>query len=152
MTYNYAPRPRRRTGRAIALAVGAALCLLFALVVLGTVASAGKTSGSPARTPSPSPFPTAHATTATKPKAPPAKPVTVATIDGDDLVHVGEDVPAGTYRAAEKITPGCYWQKTTDAEGGHIIANDIPNGGRPQVTLKAGQWFSSQDCPTWVKK
>lgn len=74
------------------------------------------------------------------------------TIKGDDLVHVGEDVPAGTYRAVEAISGDCYWKKSKDAEGSDIIDNDIPSGGRPQVTLKAGQWFTSDGCPDWVKK
>jgi hypothetical protein len=74
------------------------------------------------------------------------------TIKGDDLVHIGEDVPAGTYRAVEAISGDCYWKKSKDAEGDQIIDNDIPAGGRPQVTLKAGQWFTSQGCPDWAKK
>jgi hypothetical protein len=74
------------------------------------------------------------------------------TIDGNDLVHVGSDVPAGTYRADEKVDGSCYWKKTVDPEGSNIIDNDIPAGGRPQVTLKKGQWFASSRCPTWVKQ
>lgn len=76
------------------------------------------------------------------------------TIGGDDIVHVGEDVPAGVYRAATSVTKssGCYWVKSSDAEGADIIDNDLPTGGRPQVTLKAGQWFTSSDCPAWVKR
>lgn len=74
------------------------------------------------------------------------------TIKGDDLVHVGEDVPAGTYRVATAVGGDCYWKKSKDAEGDDIIDNDIPAGGRPQVTLKSGQWFTSKDCPDWIKK
>lgn len=74
------------------------------------------------------------------------------TIKGDDLVHVGEDVPAGTYRVATAVDGDCYWKKSKDAEGDDIIDNDIPAGGRPQVTLKSGQWFTSKDCPDWIKK
>lgn len=74
-------------------------------------------------------------------------------ISGDDLVHVGEDVPPGTYRAESAITSDmCYWKKSKDAEGTDIISNDIPAGGRPQVTLKKGQWFTSQGCPNWILK
>jgi len=95
---------------------------------------------------------------ATTPAAPKAKPVpTKPTIAGDDLVHVGEDVPAGTYRAVERVTKDgpfeiCYWSKTRDSEGSDIIDNGIPTGGRPQVTLKKGQWFKSQGCPMWAKR
>jgi hypothetical protein len=78
-------------------------------------------------------------------------------IDGDDLVHVGEDIPAGTYRAVERISGDgpfdiCYWSKSSDAEGSKIIDNGLPTGGRPQVTLKRGQWFKSQGCPDWRKQ
>lgn len=74
------------------------------------------------------------------------------TIKGDDLVHVGEDVPAGTYRAADAVGADCYWKKSRDAEGDDIIDNDIPGAGRPQVTLKAGQWFVTKHCADWVKR
>jgi len=86
--------------------------------------------------------------------SPKTKPAAAATtIRGDDVVHVGEDVPAGTYRVVTAIDDnGCYWAKTSDAEGSKIIDNGIPSGGRPQVTLKTGQWFTSNGCPDWRKK
>lgn len=31
-------------------------------------------------------------------------------------------------------------------------ANGLPAGGRPQVTLKRGQWFESRGCPDWRVK
>ncbi len=79
---------------------------------------------------------------------------TVPTINGDDVVHIGEDVPAGVYRAVHAVDGDdmCYWNKSKDAEGSDIIDNDIVSGGRPQVTLKKGQWFTSQGCPDWQKK
>ena len=78
----------------------------------------------------------------------------VPKINGDDLVHVGEDIPAGTYRAVEAVEDYCYWAKMKTADGGinDIIENDSPSGGRPQVTLKKGQWFKSNGCPDWIKK
>lgn len=76
----------------------------------------------------------------------------VVRIKGDDLVKVGTDVPAGTYRATTEVDGLCYWSKTRDAEGQQIIANGIPSGGRPQVTLKSGVWFNSQGCPDWSKQ
>lgn len=90
--------------------------------------------------------------------APIAKPVgkqpakaAARAIGGDDLVHVGEDVPAGVYRAVTSVDgDSCYWLKSKDAEGSNIIDNDLPSGGRPQVTLKNGQWFKSQGCPDWA--
>jgi hypothetical protein len=69
----------------------------------------------------------------------------------EGVSHVGEDIPAGTYRTDEAVTQ-CYWEKSTDAEGQSIIDNDIVTGGRPQVILKKGQWFTSQDCGTWTKR
>jgi hypothetical protein len=88
--------------------------------------------------------------------APTRTPKPVATIKGDDLVHVGEDVPAGTYRAIDPIGDGpfdyCFWTKSRDAEGSDIIDIGSPTGGRPQVTVKAGQWFKSQGCPEWRKQ
>lgn len=83
-----------------------------------------------------------------------SKPAAVKpAILGDDLVHVGEDVSAGTYRTHLEIEGGelCYWLKSRDAEGASIIDNGDPQGGRPQVTLKVGQWFSSQGCPDWYR-
>lgn len=157
MTYNHqnqypALRRKRRAVKVIVIAAAVVLGMLLALVILGTVSGSDNSSGAPAHIPSPSPFPSTSTSAATNP-AVKSKPSSV-TIGGNDLVHVGEDVPAGTYRAAEKVDPGgdCYWKKTTDAEGEDIIANDIPAGGRPQVTLKAGQWFATEDCPIWVRK
>jgi hypothetical protein len=88
---------------------------------------------------------------------PTRSPKPVPQISGDDIVHVGEDVPAGVYRAIDSISDDgpfsiCYWLKSSDAEGSKIIDNGLPTGGRPQVTLKAGQWFSSQGCPDWRKQ
>jgi hypothetical protein len=76
------------------------------------------------------------------------------TIGGDDLVHVGEDVAPGVYRAVAPVEGEltCYWRKSKDAEGSDIIDNDLPAGGRPQVTLKSGQWFESRNCPMWQSK
>lgn len=93
-------------------------------------------------------------------KAPSAPVKAKVQIEADTLVHVGEDVPAGTYRAvwdanageAFGLTGECYWKKSSDAEGQDIIANDIVTGGRPQVTLKKGQWFTSARCGEWLKK
>lgn len=76
------------------------------------------------------------------------------TIAGDDIVQIGVDAPAGTYRAAERLPAGslCYWSKSRDAEGDDITDNDIPAGGRPQVTLQKGEWFTTRGCPAWVKR
>lgn len=85
--------------------------------------------------------------------APKAKPTTKAqTIIHPGVWHVGEDVPPGRYRAATTVEDGCYWEITKDAEAQDIVANGAPTGGRPQFTLKNGQWFDSHDCGDWVKQ
>lgn len=134
-----------------------------ALMLIGMCA--GALSAAVGKKPNPAPTETVTVTptvtkTASKPPvqtkaADPTKtPKPVTTIRGDDLLQIGDDVPAGTYRAVEPIEPGqmCYWKKSSDAEGSDIIDNNLPTGGRPQVTLKKGQWFTSQGCPDWAKK
>jgi hypothetical protein len=64
---------------------------------------------------------------------------------------VGVDVQPGTYRTKENVTGDCYWAIFSDANGRDIIANDIVSGGRPTVTLKGGQFFTSNRCGDWVK-
>jgi hypothetical protein len=92
----------------------------------------------------PAPAPTTHTTT-TKP--PPPAP----TIE-DGTWTVGTDMPAGKYRTTAPVDSQCYWgiykSGTNKAD---IIANDIPGGGRPTVTVKVGEDFESSDCGTWQK-
>lgn len=100
-------------------------------------------------TPDPTPAATPEPVATTAPPKPKPKP----TID-DGVYHVGEDVPAGTYRLRDAVDGSdfCYWVKSKDAEGGDIIDNNLASTGRLQVTLKKGQWFSTERCGTWVKK
>lgn len=151
-------QPRKRKGWLIALA-GVAVALF--LCVVGVIISQGNkpnTSGAQAGTQATAAQNAANAKTteAAKPSSHTAasKAPATAVIHGDDQVHVGEDVPAGTYRVVSAVDSGaaCYWQKSSDSEGNNIIDNDIVQGGRPQVTLKSGQWFKSQGCPDWHKK
>jgi hypothetical protein len=66
---------------------------------------------------------------------------------------VGVDVQPGTYRVAEEVTDSCYWGiYTTGSNGSDIIDNDIVNGGRPSVTLSAGQDFRTTRCGSWNKQ
>jgi hypothetical protein len=83
-------------------------------------------------------------------KASPAAPKPVSIEQG--TWTVGTDVPAGTYRSSG-ASAGCYWAITkTGTNGETIIANDLPSGGRPQVTLKVGQDFqTSEECGAWSK-
>jgi hypothetical protein len=64
---------------------------------------------------------------------------------------VGVDVQPGTYRTKEAVTGDCYWEINSDANGDHIVANDIVTGGRPTVTLKNGQFFKTARCGEWGK-
>jgi len=65
---------------------------------------------------------------------------------------VGVDIEPGTYRTAEAITSTCYWAiLRTGSNGADIIQNDLPAGGFPSVTLKAGQDFKNS-CGVWKKQ
>jgi hypothetical protein len=64
---------------------------------------------------------------------------------------VGVDIQPGTYRTKETVVGDCYWEIDSDANGDHIVANDIVTGGRPTVTLKNGQFFKTSRCGQWGK-
>jgi hypothetical protein len=63
---------------------------------------------------------------------------------------VGLDIQPGTYRTKEAVSD-CYWVIHSDGNGRDIIANHIVTGGRPTVTLKNGQFFTSHRCGDWIK-
>lgn len=66
---------------------------------------------------------------------------------------VGVDLQPGTYRTNSDVASGCYWGiYRTGSNGSDIVDNDIVNGGRPSVTLSAGQDFKSSRCGTWSKQ
>ncbi|MCG2621411.1 hypothetical protein LVY72_05710 [Arthrobacter sp. I2-34] len=66
---------------------------------------------------------------------------------------VGVDIAAGTYRTTDAVDSDCYWGiYTSGTNGDDIIANDIPGGGRPTVTLSKGQDFNTTRCGTWTKQ
>lgn len=168
------PGPAKKPGLAlpvkamlIVLAVLAGLGVLLCAAGMAITALAGS-DGEKAAAPATSPgwevadgngrtlgtYPTTEPTTVAPTTEPPA-PVKAppATIE-DGLYHVGEDIKPGTYRLAEPVDNSdfCYWGKFKDAEGENIIDNDLASTGRLQVTLKAGQWFETNRCGTWVKK
>lgn len=124
--------------------------------VTATVTKAGA-AGSPAATvtapavtvtaPAPAPV------TVTAPAAPAAPPPGPGASVGDGVYVVGQDMQPGTYRVSAAVTDGCYWAITkSGSNGADIVQNDLPKGGFPQVTVKAGQDFKSERCGTWVKK
>lgn len=66
---------------------------------------------------------------------------------------VGVDIEPGTYRTTEAVTSSCYWGiYRTGSNGSDIIDNDIVSGGRPSVSLSAGQDFETTRCGDWVKQ
>jgi hypothetical protein len=96
-------------------------------------------------TPSAVATPSASPTASPKPKVP---------IIEDGVWTVGTDIPAGKYRVTANLGADdtCYWAITkTGSNGSDIIANDLPQGGRPQVTLKKGQDFATERCGIWSK-
>ncbi len=110
-----------------------------------TTATAAQTQAGPGTVPTTQvavPAPT------TPTQAAPPPPPTVE----DGTWTVGTDLPAGKYRTTANVDPSCYWAiLKSGTNGDQIIANDIPGGGRPTVTLKAGEDFKTQDCGTWLK-
>ena len=101
--------------------------------------------------------PTATRTVTVTPKAqatrkpkPLPSPITVE----DGVWTVGEDIKAGTYKLAEPVTGHtCYWTiYRSGSNQSHIIQIDAVQGGRPTVTLRAGQDFDSQTCGTWERQ
>ena len=66
---------------------------------------------------------------------------------------VGVDIKPGTYRTIEPVESSCYWGiYRTGSNQDDIIANDIPGGGRPSVTLSKGQDFTTVRCGSWKKQ
>jgi len=76
----------------------------------------------------------------------------VPTIE-DGVWTIGVDFPAGSYRTTANVSSRCYWEisKTGGAGVMDIVQNDLPGGGRPQVTLKRGQTFKTDNCGKWRK-
>jgi hypothetical protein len=71
----------------------------------------------------------------------------------DGQWEVGVDVSAGTYKVTATVDPGamCYWKITQTGKPDNIIGNDIVKGGKPTVTVKRGQDFTTEDCGTWER-
>ena len=95
-------------------------------------------------TPPPAPAPAAAAPEQAAPAPAPA-PAGIS----EGVWLVGEDVAPGRYCVTAAVSGDCYWEITTS--GGTIVDNDFVSGGRPTVTLKAGQQFKTQGCGDWAK-
>lgn len=157
-------RPPMSTSKKIWLSVAVVGGVILA-ACLGITAAALDTAESPPSSPtlagvtsSPTSSPNggwgADLAPSASPKAStPASPAApkVITIEAGTWT-VGTDVPAGTYRSSG-VSSMCYWAITkTGTNGQDIVANDLPSGGRPQVTLKKGQDFETSDeCGVWSK-
>lgn len=84
-------------------------------------------------------------------KAP--KPSPSPVVVGDGTWVVGDDIPAGTYKASAPVDSDCYWKISKAGTNGEtIIQNDFPGGGRPQVTLRKGHDFHTARCGEWAKR
>lgn len=148
------PKPRVHPASIILAVVGGLALLCGASLSIGGLAGIG-VNGSPSPSPvyiytaTPADGVVAPAATSTQPAAP-APPATPTIREG--TWTVGTDFPPGTYRTTADVGSSCYWQ-ITKAGGNEItdiIANDFPGGGRPQVTLEAGQGFKTNRCGTWA--
>jgi hypothetical protein len=82
-----------------------------------------------------------------------AKPAPAPATIEEGQWEVGVDVPAGVYKVTAAVDPGaqCYWSITQHGSPDNIIDNDIVAGGKPTVTLKRGQDFTTQGCGLWAK-
>lgn len=148
-------KPRRSVPLLIAVLVGSGLTLVSCI---GGVAVGA--AGQPAAKPAPAastvtktvqlPAPAASTVTITKPaEAAPPPPAPKATI-GEGTWSVGDDFPAGTYKATGAGAT-CYWAISKGGSNGSDIIENHMGGGNLRVTLKAGQEFTSNRCGTWDK-
>ena len=101
------------------------------------------------------PAPTVTVTKTTKPEP---EPEPEPEPDGlsEGTYEVGVDAKAGRYKTTvPDDSMNCYWQRTKDDSGefGSIIANDNASpGSRVSVTLKKGEFFTSNGCGDWVRQ
>lgn len=139
------------------LAAGLAAGGILVGCVVGLAIGATRDLTSPAAisaagTDSPPPPGTAFPAIPPPPTTIPAPAAPAAPSVDDGTWTVGIDLPAGTYRTTAVVSSDCYWGiYKSGTNGNDIIANDIPGGGRPTVTVKAGQDFRTARCGTWVK-
>jgi hypothetical protein len=165
-------RHRRKTpwGLIILVPFAVIAVLVLALVIVGLIVGtpAPKRAAAPApptynaapSTPAPGATTTAPSVASTtKAAAPLAPPTTKAApppapaviVIPDGTWTIGEDYPAGTYRAL--AVPGtCYWEITKSGTNGADLLANGDGPGNLRVVLKAGQDFNSRECGSWVKQ
>ncbi|WDM17278.1 hypothetical protein J3S85_14715 [Streptomyces lavenduligriseus] len=141
----------------------------FVALVIGAAMGGGGGSGSTADSTRPGPAVTVTKTAdalAPEPAATVTAKVTVtpkpakdpgpaASVAGDGMYLVGEDMNAGTYKTAgpaDSAIPNCYWARLKDASGEFdaIITNGNAQG-QTRVTVRKGEYFQTSGCETWKK-
>lgn len=165
----YQPGPPAKKPMSKEARIGWMILAGFGILAFGAAigAGAGDTTTATASDPQPTVTVTAPAepgaeVTVTAPPVtvtappPPAKtataPKAAATIE-EGTWEVGVDVAPGRYKTVDAVDASgmCYWKITTTGKPSDIVDNDIVTGGRPTVTIKKGQDFTTQDCGTWQK-
>jgi hypothetical protein len=144
-------KPRRRI--VVPTVIGAAAFFIGLGVGLGAGGGDATSSPTPGTTEVVTVVVTAPPTAVSEPAAEvTTKPAAAAVTVEDGIWTVGVDIPAGKYRTTAPVSGDCYWAITKSGTNGEdIISNDLPSGGRPQVTVKKGQDFNTQGCGTWQK-
>jgi hypothetical protein len=146
------PKKRVHPLSIVLAVVGGVALLCGAVLAIGSFAASNK-----AATASSSPstvfvYVTPPAAQPTRPAAPTTPPPPVVPTVDDGTWTVGTDLPAGKYRTKANVGSDCYWAiLKSGTNGADIVSNDIPGGGRPTVTLSAGQDFKTSRCGTWEK-
>lgn len=146
-----------RTAKIVLITSGALILGVCALGGIGAAVSGGVHGQ--ARSSAPVTTGAQHvASPAVTAASPPPPAVTVAAAPvalsvGDGTWTIGEDAPAGTYKATG-APKECYWAIYTSGQNQSfdaLIDNHL-GGGNLRVTLKAGQDFETKRCGTWVKQ
>jgi hypothetical protein len=121
----------------------AAKFVAAALMVAGSVASAGVAAADPE--PSPPPGPTGRA-----PGPPPAPaPAAKAAMDHDGTYVVGKDIAPGTYSSGGPVGTGtCYWKRMGNPDG-NVVDNALTK--KPQVVQieATDKAFKTSGCQPW---
>lgn len=160
--YSTPPAPaKRRTGRTVGIvaAVVVLLCL-FGSVIAAAVGGddntprpltaqdqANRQAATATPTTATTTSPAATATTTT-PAAKPTKATPEPVRIGEGSYRVGEDIPAGRYKAVERADSECYWARE---KGTSIIDNNI-GGGFPQFTTRKGEDVTiGYGCPEFER-
>jgi hypothetical protein len=147
--YGYPPPvpPPRRTGR-IVLWIVLGFLALCGIGVIGAIATAGN---APRDEQLAAQDDTNRAAAGTS-SAPAAKPSNAKSTPAQVVVPagtytVGEDIPPGRYKTAERAGDLCYWQ--VSGSGGDLLDNGF-GGGFPSFTVKRGQQVETHGCPDFV--